>query len=346
MNRYEALLGAAGVRSMPGYCPVANRPLLVPRCHNHTEEAPWAQRVGPGPDPPMAMHVGFFDDRATPNWRGIQRTLDRVRALETSDAPVVAHLVVVDAPGQVPVGGHLHVLRGAGGAEGQLARCLYRNMGRSARGMGRHYLYKPVLHLLLPPHIEKLIMLDTDTVFVRPLSELWAEFGRFLPMAVLGVAPEQNDFYTPLPGKNGGVQLLHLRRMRASRLYTKLLDWHASGLSTCRSGYLGDQTVYSILEYQSPLLIHHLPCEWNRQLAPTEPSNSPRYACGGRCGLLHGNGVTKCAVDRMHTHNASCAAWRVISRGDSLPGDAACLHGNVRFRRVAERHFGDCCVGG
>ena len=42
----------------------------------------------------------------------------------------------------------------------------------SALGEGRRYLYKAVLHLLLSPHIDQLIMLDTDTLFVRPLSEL------------------------------------------------------------------------------------------------------------------------------------------------------------------------------
>ena len=333
-------------------CPWVMRPKIVPYCHNNSDAMPYAWRTkNPSPYPSSAMHVGFFDDRATPNLNGVQLALHNIHALETSDAPIVAHLVFVYEPrGPTPSGAVLHVIYDETAVHRKnravkLAYCLHRNMVRSALGGGRHYLYKPVLHLLLSPHIEQLIMLDTDTLFVRPLSALWAEFARFPSMAVLGVAPEQNELYTPIPGKNGGVQLMHLRRMRESRLYNTLLDWHGSGASACRTGWFGDQTVYSIIGFKSPRLLHQLPCEWNRQLAPTVPSDSVLHECTGRCGLLHANGITKCAVDLMYKYNSSCAVWGRISRGKTLHGELACMHGNVRFTRMAQRHYGGCCIG-
>ena len=45
-----------------------------------------------------------------------------------------------------------------------LAACLYRGLRRLAHGPGPAYLYKPILHLVLPREIRKLVMLDTDAV--------------------------------------------------------------------------------------------------------------------------------------------------------------------------------------
>lgn len=284
-----------------------------------------------------------------PDLTGMQLVLDGIYALETSDAPIVAHLVFLHKPrGFIPSGVVVHALKDGAGADTEdiavkLALCLHRNMARTALGDGRHYIYKTFLHLLLPPHIEQLIMLDTDTLLVRPLSELWAEFARFSPMSVIGVAPEQNGRYSPMEGKNGGVQLLHLRRMRESMMYTQLLDWHASGASNCGTGYLGDQTVYTIIGHKSPILLHQLPCEWNRQLDPDETSKTVVYACEGRCGLLHGTGNTKCVIGIMRKYNSSCATWTNISRGEKLPGEKICMP-YLRFRTMMPRHYADCCI--
>ena len=343
---------SGGMSAFMYLCRWEKRPKIVPYCHNHSDAIRWVRRTtNPLPFPSSAMHVGFFDDSATPNLHGIQLALSNIRARETSVAPVVAHLIFLQGPSSLALNGtFLHVIYDEAGVRRtngavKLSNCLIRNMARSASSLGRHYVYKPVLHMLLSSNIEQLIVLDTDTLFVRPLSELWAEFARFSSTAVIGLAPEQNKFYTPIPGKNGGVQLMHLRRMRESRLYNKLLDWHASGESACRTGFMGDQTVYSIIGFQSPLLVHTLPCEWNRQLSPTEPSGSSLYGCEGRCGILHANGITKCAVDLMLKYNSSCAVWKLISRGKTVPSERACMRGNVRFTQMAQLHYAGCCVG-
>ena len=337
---------------MPGMNICGGRPKIVPYClsHNHTVAVSLVRRTtGPGPFPPLAMHVAFFDDRAVPGLNGMQLAMNSIYAIETSDAPIVVHLVFLHTPrGPTPRGAVVHVLRDGVGVDTEdsvvkLVHCLHRNMARSVRGPGRHYLYKPLLHLLLSPDIEQLIVLDTDTLLVRPLSELWVEFARFSPMSVIGVAPEQNSRYSPMAGTNGGVQLLHLRRMRESMLYTQLLDWHASGASNCSTGHFGDQTVYTIIGHTSPLLLHRLPCEWNRQLNPGEDQRIVSYACGGRCGLLHGTGNTKCVIRIMRKYNSSCAAWSRISRGETLPGERKCMP-YARFTTTMPLHYADCCI--
>jgi len=54
--------------------------------------------------------------------------------------------------------------------------CLYKNLARISQGPGPQYLYKPLLHYVVPAAVERLIVLDTDTVFVRNVVELYHEF--------------------------------------------------------------------------------------------------------------------------------------------------------------------------
>ena len=106
---------------------------------------------------------------------------------------------------------------------------LHKRLGASASGPGRAYLYKNLLHLLLPPWVGRVAFLDHDLFFVRPLSELWAHFGRFGPRQAIGLSLEQNPLYAEVEqrgglGFNSGVVLFDLDRLRASPLYAALLD--------------------------------------------------------------------------------------------------------------------------
>jgi len=74
--------------------------------------------------------------------------------------------------------------------------------------------------------VRQLILLDTDTVVLRPIAELWRHFSHF-GGAVLGVANEQTNMYQRASGwteigKNGGVQLLNLHAMRTSTEYNRV----------------------------------------------------------------------------------------------------------------------------
>ncbi len=86
---------------------------------------------------------------------------------------------------------HLHTTRGVPVA----AAALYRQLSRTATGPGPIYLYKPLLHLVLPRWIVRLIVLDTDLFFFSDIAGLWAEFSAFGPRALLGLAAEQCPSY-------------------------------------------------------------------------------------------------------------------------------------------------------
>ena len=141
--------------------------------------------------------------------------------------------------------------------------CVYRGLARLAHGPGPAYLYKPLLHYLMPT-VRRLILLDTDIVVLQPIERLYRQFDGF-GAAVVGVANEQTNMYQRssgwrLIGKNGGVQLLDLAKMRASQRYAEALDRYASGAAGKYIGYLGDQTLYSYMAVSHADLMHRLPC--------------------------------------------------------------------------------------
>ena len=113
------------------------------------------------------------------------------------------------------------------------AQQLYRALSRTATGPGPIYLYKPLLHLVLPTWLSHVIVLDTDLFVFSDVRELWQEFARFGPRELLGLAVEQCPSYLEVRalggmGLNGGVQLLALSRMRSSAAYAKLVGPAAS----------------------------------------------------------------------------------------------------------------------
>ena len=151
-----------------------------------------------------------------------------LRAAAMLDGPGVRLHALLASPLPPSVPAHIRVaaleLRSPG------ARCLHANLVRLSHGPGRTYLLKPLLHFVLPPSVRRVLVLDTDVVMIRPLAELWGQFARFGPEAVLGLVAEQSSLYPGNAiGKNGGVQLLHLERMRRSPAYAAALDHYATG---------------------------------------------------------------------------------------------------------------------
>ena len=202
-----------------------------------------------------------------------------------------------------------------------VARCLHAGLASRSWGHGPEFLYKPLLHYVMPESVRRLIILDCDTVPLRDLRGLFEHFRHFAG-SVLGVVNEQSMLYQRsigVVGKNGGVQLLDLQAMRASALYRTALDraatdrtWRPQGW--LKGGWLGDQTLYSLLAADYPSLIYTLPCEFNRQLGsdflqmnrhadgyvPGDPSvpadhhrfgftNATVHTCPRRCAILHAN---------------------------------------------------------
>jgi len=65
----------------------------------------------------------------------------------------------------------------------------------------------------------------------------------------VGIANEQTAVNYPMVGKNGGVQLLNIARMRTSDAYARALDTIASCRYNKWIGFLGDQTFYTYLAH-------------------------------------------------------------------------------------------------
>lgn len=312
------------------------------------------------------MHVGFFDTRPRANVALFGQVIELARRAEISSAPIIPHALLLSRPREtLPPGFVLHLLtpftQKAGSAT--VAQCLFAGLSRLCHGPGANYVWKPVMHLLLPESIDRLLLLDTDVVIVRPLSELWSEFSQFNPTAVIGIGPEQSTLYErasgwKMKGKNGGVQLLHLARMRASSRYNAELDWYASGMAGVKLGYLGDQTLYTHLAYEAPELFHQVGCEWNRQLSSHFGfANASVHTCERPCGLMHANdGRYKCIAWQMQREGATCDAWHGLIAHASLPRkmgparNASCPHLRALYapawQKAMKQFFWDCCLPG
>jgi len=197
-------------------------------------------------------------------------------------------------------------------------------------------MYKLFIPWLLPKSIKRIVLLDSDTVVLRSVTELWDSFKAF-GTALVGLANEQNDLYAPMIGKNGGVQLLYLNGMRSSREYVRFMDnFNEYGY---RIGYLGDQTFYTVLGYLLPHLLYTVGCEWNRQLNTHFGVSAHRFKNCSGCALMHANqGPVKCIAKHIQTHqDTTCASWHLFV--DSRP---SCLRVH-NVQRGLRQHFASCC---
>ena len=218
-------------------------------------------------------------------------------------------------------------------------RKLWSALSSQATGPGPLYLYKPLLHLILPTWVERVIVLDLDVFFFRDVSLLWRRFATFAPSEVIGLAEEQCPSYQEARalggrGFNGGVQLLELRRMRASRLYAEALRRYAAHdarlpMKPGGIGWLGDQTLYSWMSVNASgyaPLFSSLACGWNRQIGTHMAGWKgfwSRHACE-RCHVLHGNGIAAKVL---------MAAMQSDPTGESCPELVDGLRRDGRFRR-------------
>lgn len=84
----------------------------------------------------------------------------------------------------------------------------------------------------LLPSVDSVIYLDTDLIFLRPLTDLWAKFKKFSEVNLAAMAPCLNHYGSaansvPFYGKTGlnaGVMLMNLTRIRVSNWSTKLKE--------------------------------------------------------------------------------------------------------------------------
>lgn len=288
-------------------------------------------------------HVAFFDSRVVPDLGAMQRVARMANATSPPHS-VQFHAIVSarsawDAQRNLP-GVRVHALHLSAAAS-----CLYKYLSASSHGPGPQYLQKVILPWILPASVRRVLVLDTDVVVLGNVWELWRSFGHFRG-AVVGLVNEQNDLYAPMVGRNGGLQLLDLERMRTSRAYLHVLD--TFNVHGHKIGYLGDQTFYTVLGHIRPLLVHALGCEWNRQLNTHFGANVGQFGrCERGCAVLHANQApVKCLVRQLQrrTH-VPCHEWnRLVESGPScVRMDNA---SRTVFRNALRLHFASCCTSG
>lgn len=117
-----------------------------------------------------------------------------------------------------------------------------------------------------------MLYVDTDTLFLSPITDIWKFFGKFNETQIAALAPEHEDknigwynrfarhpFYGQL-GVNSGVMLMNLTRMRS-------FNWEQHVLPIYKEYKLritwGDQDIINILFYFHPDKLHLMPCLYN-----------------------------------------------------------------------------------
>ena len=61
----------------------------------------------------------------------------------------------------------------------------------------RLYMYKPLLHRILPESLSRLIVVDLDIWITRDIAGLWQQFDEFRDTHIMGAALEQQPSYFP-----------------------------------------------------------------------------------------------------------------------------------------------------
>ncbi|XP_049292668.1 xyloside xylosyltransferase 1 [Anopheles funestus] len=104
------------------------------------------------------------------------------------------------------------------------------------------------------------------------------------------------------PGLNSGVVMLHLDRIRRSRLYEEIIkESTVKNMAEKYSfqGHLGDQDFYTLMGFEFPGLIYRLDCVWNRQLCTWWREHGysdifdSYFRCEGTVKIYHGNCNTR-----------------------------------------------------
>jgi UDP-xylose:glucoside alpha-1,3-xylosyltransferase len=165
-------------------------------------------------------------------------------------------------------------------------------------------LFRPCAsqRLFLPyalPHLNKIIYVDVDSVFLRPVFEIWNEFIKFSDEHIGGLAGEVEEAYQggyakykhfkrplyPRPaGLNSGVLFMDLEKMRQIP-WLKLLS---DALSTYKAYIkLGDQDLLNIFFYLRNTTYYRLPCSFNYR-TDNCPFNCSEASQNG-VAILHAN---------------------------------------------------------
>ncbi|XP_011550541.3 glucoside xylosyltransferase 1 [Plutella xylostella] len=165
----------------------------------------------------------------------------------------------------------------------------------------------------LLPHIDAMIYVDVDTIFLGPAEELWQFFGQFNSTQISAMTLEDDSpnmsWYPrfakhPFYGKNGlnsGVMLMNLTRMRdfawVDYVTPIMLEWKL---------YIpwGDQDIINIIFHYNGGAVHVLPCRYNYR--------TDQCVYGDACAGAAARGVFLAHGSRRAFHSARHPAFQAI----------------------------------
>lgn len=163
-------------------------------------------------------------------------------------------------------------------------------------------LFKPCAsqRLFFPYLIEgtdRVLYVDTDILFLRPLDDLWHLFDRFEPAQLAALAPEgevaalnwykrfaEHPYVQPL-GVNSGVMLMDLRKMREARWRERILAYRRQYTAIP----WGDQDLINIFFAESPEMLHTFSCDWNFRPDHCQYGSNCKAAEENGVAIVHGN---------------------------------------------------------
>ncbi|XP_023241805.1 glucoside xylosyltransferase 1-like [Centruroides sculpturatus] len=147
-------------------------------------------------------------------------------------------------------------------------------------------------------HIDALLYIDTDVIFLRPVEDIWAYFSKMNSSQIAGLSPEHEDFatgwynrfarhpyYEPL-GVNSGVMLMNLTRMRKFHWQDYLQPIYQEYKLKIA---WGDQDIINIIfHYHSDKLLI-FPCDWNYRPDHCMYTSVCKSAEENGVAIVHGN---------------------------------------------------------
>ncbi len=201
-------------------------------------------------------------------------------------------------------------------------------------------LFKPCAsqRLFFPYLIEstdRVLYVDTDVLFLRPIDDLWSLFDRFKPEELAALAPEgevpalnwykrfaKHPYYQPL-GVNSGVMLMDLAKMRAAGWRERMLAYR----KTYTSIPWGDQDLINIFFAESPAMLHLFSCEWNFR---------PDHCMyGSNCKAAEERGISVVHGNRQSFHGDKQPTFKAVY-------DAFAQHKDLRAELAAVAGKSEC----
>ncbi|XP_071524962.1 glucoside xylosyltransferase 1-like [Panulirus ornatus] len=152
------------------------------------------------------------------------------------------------------------------------------------------------------PNLDAAVLLDTDTIFLRPPGQLWQHLRQFDDVQAVGMAPSGNRYRENLHkfphygdgGVNTGVMVMNFTRLKNlpgggyTEAFLTAYDKYKDVLS---EAYTND--VINIVFSQHPEMVYELPYEWNyTPMACRDGLNYSRQIRDRGVSILHATGAS------------------------------------------------------